>query len=155
MRKEFIESGKCFLPKEYAALSAFLGATAGSCTLRNRHYFEFNENYPSYNDSELMNALIVRAAELHLQLRLTVNAFGDTPPVYRCEITDYKWDGLGDRDSRGEGPLPVLAVVAAVVKYQQGRTPVIACDECEDGRWYDASHGASRTCNKCRGTGKL
>lgn len=31
----------------------------------------------------------------------------------------------------------------------------IDCDECEDGKWYDASHGANRTCQKCEGTGKL
>jgi hypothetical protein len=28
------------------------------------------------------------------------------------------------------------------------------CDECTDGSWFDASHGCSRTCRACNGTGK-
>lgn len=27
------------------------------------------------------------------------------------------------------------------------------CTECEDGRWFDASHGCSRRCKSCDGTG--
>lgn len=29
------------------------------------------------------------------------------------------------------------------------------CKECDgEGRWFDASHGATRKCNTCNGTGK-
>lgn len=31
----------------------------------------------------------------------------------------------------------------------------VKCEECENGRWYDASHGCSRTCRACEGTGKV
>jgi hypothetical protein len=28
------------------------------------------------------------------------------------------------------------------------------CEECDDGRWYDASHGCTRRCGDCNGTGR-
>ena len=34
---------------------------------------------------------------------------------------------------------------------------LIACTECDggSGRWYDPSHGCSRRCEDCNGTGKM
>lgn len=29
------------------------------------------------------------------------------------------------------------------------------CEECDGGRWIDASHGASRRCKTCDGTGRI
>ena len=29
------------------------------------------------------------------------------------------------------------------------------CDECDNGRYYDAADGSSRHCNECNGTGKV
>ncbi len=48
-----------------------------------------------------------------------------------------------DHGQTGSGP---ESVAASVEK---------KCPECENGRWYDASHGCTRTCGNCKGTGVL
>ena len=39
--------------------------------------------------------------------------------------------------------------------YEVAKKAFYNCDECDGGRWFDASHGSSRHCGKCNGTGKL
>lgn len=47
-----------------AGLTRFLGASRGYESINGRHYFEFATHYPSWNDADLMLALLERATAL-------------------------------------------------------------------------------------------
>ena len=71
----------------------------------------------------------------------------------RAGVKDMHWyaarDAMETAQRAIDAVLPNVAGAASVAPTER------KCDECEGGSWFDGSHGCSRTCKKCKGTGVL
>lgn len=72
------------------------------------------------SDGDLLLAILNKAAEMELDIKLRTNAFQGLRRNWRAELAAYRWDGNGDRVKVGEAD---AAVEAALLAFAQLEPP--------------------------------